>query len=150
MSPRWPFQGFPLSESSVSPQASGYYVSNRRSSYSAACSCPAGVCIASLTHALASAVEETNRTNWQQASKEFWGKFQCNSIQFNLIWISILLFARTSSFLSSTNSELRSSNLRMVEFSSATRLWFLLRSWNKKEVRIYHLTNQFVMNDYIY
>lgn len=37
-------------------------------------------------------------------------------------------FGRTSSFLSSTSSELRSSNLRIVELSSAMRLWFLLRS----------------------
>lgn len=39
-------------------------------------------------------------------------------------------FFHTSSFLSSTSSELRSSNLRMVELSSAMRLWFLLMSWN--------------------
>ncbi len=41
-------------------------------------------------------------------------------------------FGRTSSFLSSTSSELRSSNLRIVELSSAMRLWFLLRSWEKQ------------------
>ena len=40
--------------------------------------------------------------------------------------------SHTSSFLSSTSSEFRSSNLRIVELSSAMRLWFLLRSWNKQ------------------
>lgn len=40
----------------------------------------------------------------------------------------------TSSFLSSTSSELRSSNLRMLELSSAMRLWFLLRSWRDRKL----------------
>lgn len=50
-------------------------------------------------------------------------------------------FFHTSSFLSSTSSELRSPNLRMVELSSAMRLWFLLRSWNTQVFNIldFHL-----------
>lgn len=40
----------------------------------------------------------------------------------------IIKIWHTSSFLSSTRSVLRSSSFRIVEFSSATRLWFLLIS----------------------
>lgn len=43
------------------------------------------------------------------------------------------LLVFTSSFRSSTSSVLRSSNLRIVELSSAMRLWFLRRSWNKEK-----------------
>lgn len=120
----WPSRGSPWPGSWVCPPASGYSESNHHSSYSEACSCPAEVYTASPTLELASA----------GGDKETHG---CLILQRTQDKYTARDESHTNSFLSSTSSEFRSSNLRIVELSSAMRLWFLLRSWKKQKQKSY-------------
>ena len=137
----WPSPGSPWPGSWVCPPASGWSGSGHRSSCSSACSCPAAACTASPTLGLASAGghrDMLSGADMREVKSKTKVKRQTDD---GLFYVND--FDHTCSFLSSTSSELRSSSLRIVELRSATRLWFLLMSWNKPDNNC-HLTDSII------